>query len=122
MRNAWAYTMVMLYLLVVLRPAMPSLIFYANQDYYASEVCRFKDQPKNCCKGSCQLKRMARESNPGDPANPIARVMTEELLVVLLPEISETTRIAQPALTYPPAKDSPLRTGNESAIWHPPTA
>ncbi len=114
--------MVMLYLLVVLRPAMPSLIFYANQNYYASEVCRFKDQPKNCCKGSCQLGRMARESNPSDPANPIARVMTEELLVVLLHEINETQRIAQLALKYPPAEDSPLSPGNERDIWHPPTA
>ena len=121
MRNAWAYTMVMLYLMVVLRPAMPSLIFYANQDYYASEVCRFKDQPKNCCKGSCQLGRMARESNTADPSNPIARVMTEELLVVLVPEIHDIQPIAGQSNAFPPTVDFPLCIGNERAIWHPPT-
>jgi hypothetical protein len=121
MRNAWAYLMIVLYLLVVLRPSVPTISYYTQQDYFASELCRLREQPRNCCKGSCQIGRMAREAAQTDPANPISRFLAEELPLVVLP----TSEVASSQLcslqTFPQDSGSTLRTGNERVIWHPPT-
>jgi hypothetical protein len=83
MKSAAVCGLMMLYLVVLLRPALPSLIYYAQQDYFAAELCMFRDQPRSCCKGSCQLARMAHESNGNSNENPLLRLQSEELIVVL---------------------------------------
>jgi hypothetical protein len=122
MRNAWAIAMLMLYLSLVVRPALPSLIYLTEQDYFASELCRFKSEPRSCCKGSCQIGRMARETAGETTENPVSRILAEEFLVMLPHEMPLACAAGQFSQKWIPELILPLSGGNERAIWHPPTA
>jgi hypothetical protein len=121
MRNAWAYLMIVLYLLVVLRPSVPTICYYTQQDYFASELCRLREQPRNCCKGSCQIGRMAREATQTDPANPISRFFAEELPLLMLPSSAAVSSQLSRRQRFPQDAGSTLCTGIDHVIWHPPT-
>ncbi|MFM1792221.1 MAG: hypothetical protein RLZZ252_575 [Bacteroidota bacterium] len=53
--------LVFVLLVAVMLPSVLKLVtiisFYANRDYIAKELCVEKNNPNNCCLGSCQLQQ-----------------------------------------------------------------
>lgn len=49
----------------MMRPILPVLEFYANQEYIVTVLCENRDKPAMACGGKCYLeKQMAKVSNP----------------------------------------------------------
>ena len=121
MKNAGTIAILLLYLTVLLRPALPSIVFCSQQDYFAAELCMFRDEPRSCCKGSCQMRRIVHETNGQTSENPLLRIQSEELVILLptsdaleLPAIDVQNTSFQEVIWQ-------LSKGCEWDIWHPPT-
>ncbi len=52
-----------LYAVAMLRPLLPVLIYYANHDYIATELCINKDKPYLECNGKCYLEALQKSAN-----------------------------------------------------------
>ena len=52
-----------LYAVAMLRPLLPVLIYYANYDYIATELCVNKDKPYLECNGKCYLEALQKSAN-----------------------------------------------------------
>jgi hypothetical protein len=75
---------------------LPYLLFKANQDYIAKELCVNKDVAGSTCKGSCHLKIMLDQQADAEKHSPHAQVQFEQG-----PLHTETAGTLVPAL-YPP--------------------
>jgi len=65
-----------LYAVAMLRPLLPVLIYYANYDYIATELCENKDKPYLECNGKCYLEALKKRANPiEDQQKPISTVI-----------------------------------------------
>lgn len=54
----------MLYAVAMMRPILPVLEYYANQEYIVTVLCENRDKPALACGGKCYLeKQMAKVSN-----------------------------------------------------------
>ncbi|WP_422107637.1 hypothetical protein [Winogradskyella sp.] len=63
MKRALALFFTILYVLAMVKPAVPVIEFYLNQDFIAEFLCINKDKPKLQCNGKCQLSKMIEDAN-----------------------------------------------------------
>ena len=54
-RQIFGIAFTFLYLVAMLRPLLPIIIYYANYDYIANELCINKDKPYLECNGRCYV-------------------------------------------------------------------
>lgn len=66
-------TLISVFLLQIFSRTIIILIFEINRDYIAKNLCVKKDEPNNCCKGKCHLKKELdkEEKQEQSPINPI---------------------------------------------------
>ena len=62
-RHFFGIVFTFLYAVAMLRPLLPVLIYYANYDYIATELCVNKDKPYLECNGKCYLKALQKSAN-----------------------------------------------------------
>ena len=48
----------------MLKPILPTIIYYANYDYITTELCENKDKPELGCHGKCYLEKLQNEITP----------------------------------------------------------
>ncbi len=53
-----------LYTVAMLRPLLPIIVYYANYDYIAQELCVNKDKPYLDCNGRCYVEALNKRVNP----------------------------------------------------------
>ena len=58
----------------MLRPLAPVIIYYANYNYIAAELCENRDKPILDCNGICYLNKMITEDNTQSNGDPISTV------------------------------------------------
>ncbi len=58
----------------MLRPLAPVIVYYANYDYIAAELCKNRDKPILDCNGICYLNEMIAEDNTQSNGDPISTV------------------------------------------------
>lgn len=46
------------------RPLLPHLLFQLNKSHIQSALCEQRDDVRNCCKGSCFLRKQLRQAEP----------------------------------------------------------
>ncbi len=63
-----------LYAVAMLRPLLPVLIYYANYDYIATELCVNKDKPYLECNGKCYLEALQKSANLPTEQQPISTI------------------------------------------------
>ena len=68
MKKSLAFFFTMLYVLAMVKPALPVIEFYLNQDFIAEFLCINKDKPKLQCNGKCQLSKMIEANTEPDKA------------------------------------------------------
>ena len=64
MRRHVAILLSFVLLLVLARPVMPHLLFQLNRGQIQSSLCEQRDNVRNCCKGSCFLRKQLRQADP----------------------------------------------------------
>lgn len=71
--------------------------FELNRDYIAKNLCVKKDEPNNCCKGSCHLKKELdkEEKKEQSPANPIK----EKEVIQFFSKFNSGIRLFNPSIT-----------------------
>jgi hypothetical protein len=57
MRNKATCLLGLIYMIVLLRPWLPSMMFSLNAHYIQTELCVQKDKQENTCKGACFMKK-----------------------------------------------------------------
>jgi hypothetical protein len=80
MRKTVATLLGMVYLLVVTRQALPHLLFSLNQGYIQSSLCEQRANVRNCCKGSCFMRKQLRQTEQGDGQRLAVMVASAELV------------------------------------------
>ena len=58
----------------MLRPLAPLIVYYANYDYIANELCENRNKPILDCNGICYLNTMIEENTTQSNGDPIAAV------------------------------------------------
>ncbi len=58
----------------MLRPLAPLIVYYANYDYIANELCENRNKPILDCNGVCYLNKMILESSTQPNGDPISTV------------------------------------------------
>lgn len=58
----------------MLRPLSPLIVYYANYDYIALELCENRNKPVLDCNGICYLNEMILENNKDTNGDPISTV------------------------------------------------
>ncbi len=58
----------------MLRPLAPLIVYYANYDYIAKELCENRNKPVLDCNGVCYLNMMIVENNTQPYGDPISTV------------------------------------------------
>ena len=58
----------------MLRPLAPVIVYYANYDYIANELCENRNKPILDCNGICYLNTMIAEDNTQPNGDPITTV------------------------------------------------
>lgn len=48
----------------MLKPILPTIIYYANYDYIATELCENKEKPEMGCHGKCYLEKLQIKIEP----------------------------------------------------------
>lgn len=79
--------MALIYLITVMKPAVPMLHYAVNYNYYATELCVNADMPELHCDGTCQLAMMLKEERPA-PEKPVLPVF-EGLDLYVAPFLGE---------------------------------
>ncbi len=57
-----------LYLLAMIKPALPVIEFYLNQDFIAEFLCINRDKPELQCNGKCHLSKMIESETDNEQA------------------------------------------------------
>lgn len=60
--------------MAMLRPLAPVIIYYANYDYIALELCENRNKPILDCNGICYLNEMIADSTTQPSGDPISTV------------------------------------------------
>ena len=47
----------MLYMVAMMRPVMPIIEYYANNEYIVAVLCENRDKPAMACNGKCYLEK-----------------------------------------------------------------
>jgi hypothetical protein len=71
----------MLYMAVLLRPMLPSVLFSINQSYIQSQLCNQKDIKGNTCKGACFMKKLQAQQ---ERSQELPGILLEDLELVQL--------------------------------------
>lgn len=62
------------YLVAMLKPLVPLMIYYANYDYIVTELCENRDKPYMECNGNCYLEALKKRVEPIQNTNPVTTV------------------------------------------------
>ncbi|MCB9182973.1 MAG: hypothetical protein H6591_03570 [Flavobacteriales bacterium] len=114
-------SLILAFLFGLLLPSAILLHFQVNRAEIARTRCveRFKPMEKNCCKGSCHLRKELKKAAPEGSKDPSApRIETLEL--VALPPcktIALVPRVAE--MRFPPVRAA-LHSGHRDAVDHVP--
>lgn len=84
MRRFLALFFTLLYILAMVKPALPVIEFYLNQDYIAEFLCINKDKPKLQCNGKCHLSKMIEEANTETDKMPIIDLREYPLALIAI--------------------------------------
>lgn len=62
MTRVFSSIILILYVLVVVRPAAPLFDYAVNVEYIAAELCENKNLPESTCNGKCHLNDQLKEA------------------------------------------------------------
>lgn len=63
-KQLFSILLFLLYLVALVKPLIPTLIYYTNYDYIVTELCENKDKPEMECHGKCYLKKLQDSFEP----------------------------------------------------------
>jgi len=112
-----------LYVAALLRPFLPLMIYYANYDYIANELCVNKDKPYLECYGNCYLEALEARLNPikekQKPVSPRVNLMDYPIttLYVCRYKISPPLKLL---LNLPETNKHFILQEYQGDIFHPP--
>lgn len=66
MKKVISLILICAHLTAVFHFTVPYLSYYANFDYFATEVCINKDNPEIACNGTCKLNEMLHQEHQRD--------------------------------------------------------
>lgn len=92
-----------------------------NKDYIAKNLCVKRDEPGNCCKGKCELKKNLDEAEKKEsvPANPAK----EKAEVLFFSAADKSNFILFPTLFFIEVRHTPAPDFKSlHSIFHPPRA
>ena len=106
----------LLYMIALIRPAVPFLEYAVNRDYIAEVLCINRDRPELACNGKCHLmKEVARQSGaeqPGEQPPQLDLRLFPWAIILRLPVIELPIAVHQGANNYmfqSPGFDQPHR-------------
>ena len=102
MRKFAAIFLIFAYLLVLLQPIFPRILFSLNTAYIQKELCMQRSNAANTCKGACFMrKKLQAEQETNAPLR--AMIIAQAELVQLKPELKSScfAPIRSKKTTYP---------------------
>lgn len=87
MRRSVTIFLGIIYLLVMMRPILPRLLFSMNRAYIESSLCMQRDNKANTCKGACMMRKNLQQEQQGSQQLPtllIEEVELSQLIPVML--------------------------------------
>lgn len=84
-----AYLYLVLFLTLMVRPAVPYWSYSLHQDYIAKVLCVNREAPEMKCNGACHLRKMVKAAEPQEDA-PAPVVMGMEEFPAFIPEWPQT--------------------------------
>lgn len=110
-----------LYLIVVFKPAIPAFSYFLNQDFFAKERCVNTSKPELRCKGKCQMKKMAEEnSEKSENSNPSISSI-ESIQISTIPKRLEITCFASNGQIFATTSTDKYQFDFSDSCWHPPS-
>jgi hypothetical protein len=97
MRRKATIILGMLYLLVMMQPFLPRLLFSLNQSYIQTELCQQRHIKANTCEGACFLRKQLQQQQQGSRELP-ALVCEKLELLQLVPQASGTLVVPDDAV------------------------
>jgi len=58
------------YLVAMIKPLVPVMVYYANYDYIVTELCENRDKPYMQCNGNCYLEALKKRVEPIENKTP----------------------------------------------------
>lgn len=80
MNKKGAILLLMIYGAILMRPAMPVLLFQSHQAYIAAAYCVQKGNPGNACQGACFLRKRLESQAHRTDLPPIVQQLEQELI------------------------------------------
>lgn len=75
-KQLYSAVLTLLYVAVMVKPLIPTVIYYVNYDYIVTELCENKDKPEMQCHGKCYLKKLQNKISPSPIKDkPISKVL-----------------------------------------------
>lgn len=95
------------------------LHFYTHRDYYSREVCIQKDNPKNCCQGSCVIEKTISLPNQSENQAPNLVVWTEDFIIENPGYLEQIVQSVNSTIVF---SDLHTHKGYSSGLERPPNA
>lgn len=90
-----AYTLLLLFAVVMTRPVMPYLSYSLHKNYIAEVLCENRSAPELQCNGACHLRKLVKAADPETPG-PVPVPMGMEEMAPFEPQAGmhlATTRV-----------------------------
>lgn len=82
------------------RPLLPHLLFQLNKSHIQSSLCEQRDDVRNCCKGSCFLRKQLRQADR-DTGRGIAPIAGAAAMEQWMPEETDLSCNLESSLLTP---------------------
>jgi len=121
MKSIFAISLLVFYLVVMMRPFTPYINYAVNKNYIAAALCENKDKPMMHCNGKCHLqKELKKTASEDSKPQTSLRINLEEYI-----NISHEAAIITANLPVLVSKiNSPYLEGssynNITKVFHPP--
>lgn len=121
MNKVFAITLLVFYLMVMMRPFTPYINYAFNKDYIATTLCENKDKPMMHCNGKCHLEKELKKTAKEDSKQQTSlRINVEEYIINIHEDANHisliTTNISK--INSPYMEDYSFN--NITKIFHPP--
>lgn len=122
-KQFFSIAFLLLFLLSIVKPIIPYMIYYANYEEIVTEKCVNKDKPEMNCHGKCQLKKLKKQIQPIQQDKPITNSPSQikDLPVFIHQEAYKSILVEYILRVKNPNFQKHFLISNYSAsIFHPP--
>jgi hypothetical protein len=122
MNKVFAVSLLVVYLMVMMRPFTPYLNYAVNKEYIATTLCENKGKPMMHCNGKCHLEKELKKTAKEDSKQQTSLRINAEEYISINPEdvnvVSGNLYIVISKINSPYLEDYSFNSINK--IFHPP--